>query len=213
MSKQKLTELAALIADNSNSDSEYISKIFNEAVFQRIKEKLKERNEFVYATIKDIELSESILIEAESEETPPEDESDEEPADGESDEEPTESEFPSTEFDPETTKVISLITLNTDIDGLSDEDKDFITQYLNGELSDEDKQTLLSSIYGDGEWASDMDSESLEDIEDSEIFENAEAFSTPTEGVSIILTIDEENNEIVVFASKSESDVETKESE
>jgi hypothetical protein len=58
-----------------------------------------------------------------------------------------------------------------------------------------------------------MDSESLEDIEDSEIFENAEAFSTPTEGVSIILTIDEENNEIVVFASKSESDVETKESE
>lgn len=205
MSKQKLNELAALIADSSNSDSEYISRIFNEAVFERVKQKLKERNEFVYATIKDIELSEGLITEAEPEIQDNETDSD----DSEESDSGDELEFVPTDFDPSANMVVSLIKLNVDIDGLSDDDKGFIESYLNGELSDDDKQALLASIYGDGEWAEDFDDSELEEVEDEKLFETAEAFTTPTDDVIVILTRDEENNEIVVFASKSTSDVDS----
>lgn len=211
MSKQKLNELAALIADSSNSDSEYISRIFNEAVFERVKQKLKERNEFVYAAIKDIELSEGLITEAEPEVQSDETESDdsEESTDPEESDSGDELEFVPTDFDPSANMVVSLIKLNVDIEGLSDDDKGFIESYLNGELSDDDKQALLASIYGDGEWAEDFDDSELEEVEDEKLFETAEAFTTPTDDIIVILTRDEENNEIVVFASKSTSDVDS----
>lgn len=204
MSKQKLNELAALIADSSNSDSEYISRIFNEAVFERVKQKLKERNEFVYAAIKDIELSEGLITEAE-----PEVQDETESDDSEESDSGDELEFVPTDFDPSANMVVSLIKLNVDIEGLSDDDKGFIESYLNGELGDDDKQALLASIYGDGEWAEDFEDSELEEVEDEKLFETAEAFTTPTDDIILILTRDEENNEIVVFASKSTSDVDS----
>jgi hypothetical protein len=201
MSKHDMEKLITLMV-NEDSDPAIINNLFSACVFERIKEKLKERDEFLHAAF----VSMNKLNEDDSEdEDTEEDDSGEEKEDKGSEETSDVSFPPCDSFDVETALVSSLITLNVDVEGLSDEDKDFIESYMNGDISEEDKQTLLSSIYGDGEWTNEMPAESFEAIKDPELFEDAEAFETPTEGLMIVLVNDPEEESIKVFAAKAET--------
>lgn len=205
MSNRNMEKLITLMV-NEDSNPEVINSLFSACVFERIKEKLKERDEFLYSAIKSMEIIAEADVEEPEEEPEEESEEESETDDDESEEESTSASFPACDsFDVETAIVTSVITLNVDVEGLSDEDKTFIEDFINGDITEEDKQTLLASIYGDGEWVGEIPEESFEPIEDKEVFEEAEAFNTPTEDLCLVLVRDEDEGSIKVFASKPET--------